>query len=103
MATRAPQDGQGMWSEPVTALTRSGILYKNHRLCEVRICCGRLSAPSRERNDAPMTSLRTPAAAAAVAFAVAAAAPAAALAKPATVTISGATGSAPLVGLLARQ
>jgi phosphate transport system substrate-binding protein len=50
-----------------------------------------------------MTSLRTPAAAVAVAFAVAAAAPAAALAKPATVTISGATGSAPLVGLLAKQ
>jgi phosphate transport system substrate-binding protein len=50
-----------------------------------------------------MTSLRTPAVAAAVAFAVAGAAPAAALAKPATVTISGATGSAPLVGLLAKQ
>ncbi len=50
-----------------------------------------------------MTSLRTPATAVAVALAVAGAAPAAALAKPATVTISGATGSAPLVGLLAKK
>ena len=50
-----------------------------------------------------MSSLRLPAVAAAVALA-AAAAPAAASAKgPATVTISGATGSAPLVGLLAKK
>src|ERR1700754_4804320 len=59
--------------------------------------------PIQGKERRPMTSLRTPAVAAAAAFAVAAAAPAAALAKPATVTISGATGSAPLVGLLAQQ